>query len=85
MVKGGADFFFLSLPFFFLSFFLIFSSQKFEGGLKGGSMGFWGLGGATQCCLRPWHYVRMFLYYMSVTLHLLPRMNRVSESTNLLL
>ena len=46
MVKGGADFFFISLPFFFLSFFLILSSQKFEGGLKGGSMVFWGLGGA---------------------------------------
>ena len=45
MVKGGADFFFLSLPFFFPSFFLILSSQKFEGGLKGGSMVFWGLGG----------------------------------------
>jgi len=45
MVKGGADFFFISLPFFFLSFFLILSSQKFEGGLKGGSMVFWGLGG----------------------------------------
>ena len=39
MVKGGANF-------FFLSFFLILSSQKIEGGLKGGSMGFWGLGGA---------------------------------------
>jgi len=46
MVEGGANFFFLSLPFFFLSFFLILSSQKFEGGLKGGSMVFWGLGGA---------------------------------------
>ena len=41
IVEGGANFFFISLPFFFLSFFLILSSQKIEGGLKGGSMVFW--------------------------------------------
>ena len=45
MVEGGANFFFLSIPFFFLSFFLILSSQKIKRGLKGGSMVFWGLGG----------------------------------------
>ena len=35
MVEGGANFFFLSLPFFFLSFFLILSFKKIEGDSRG--------------------------------------------------
>jgi hypothetical protein len=53
MIKGG-DFLFLSLPFFFLSFFLLLSSQKWRGRGSRGAPLFFGVYPVLHLPLSTW-------------------------------